>query len=94
MSILIDRELKQIDILKDEILLESEKQINKWGIQERSPFEWMVYLMEEVGELSEAISEYEYRDGDIREIRKEGIQVVTLALKIIESYDYVHEVPK
>jgi len=56
----------------------------KRGVQNVSPFEWMTYLVEEVGELAEAISEAEYRKGTFDDIYKEAIQVATLALKIAE----------
>jgi len=64
------------------LIREDERQIKKWGVQEASPFEWMTYLAEEVGELAAAVSEFIYRDGDQRQISKEAIQVATLALKI------------
>jgi NTP pyrophosphatase (non-canonical NTP hydrolase) len=67
----------------DKVQLEHWKQLGKWGIQKRSLFEWMTYLTEEVGELAQAIAEYEYRDGKSIEIEKEGIQVAALACKII-----------
>lgn len=65
-----------------DILVESEKQITKWGIQTHTLFEWCNYTTEELGELAKAIAEYHYRGGDIVEIKKEAIQVATLALKI------------
>lgn len=61
---------------------EDARQIHKWGVQKRSPFEWMTYLTEEVGELAEAISEEHYRGGSRFNIYKEAIHVATLALKI------------
>jgi len=64
------------------IFAEHERQINKWGRQVRSIFEFLAYLTEELGELSKAISEAVYRNKDIQEIEKEAIQVATLALKI------------
>ena len=57
-------------------------QIQKWGSQRRTPFEWMTYLTEEVGELAAALSEYVYRNGEPENIRDEAVQVATLALKI------------
>ncbi len=73
-----------IEILKKAVLKENERQLEKWGVQNVSPFEWMTYLVEEVGELAEAISEAEYRKGTFDDIYKEAIQVATLALKIAE----------
>ena len=53
----------------DKIQYEYWEQVNKWGIQKRTLFEWMVYLTEEVGELAQAISE--------------AVQVAALACKIV-----------
>ncbi len=79
-----DQKLKSISFLVDHIFRENERQIQKWGVQERSPFEWETYLSEEVGEVAEAISEFVYRNGTREDIFKESIQVATLALKIAE----------
>ncbi len=81
----------EIMILKDKGLQEKDfallvkedmDQIAKWGLQEHHPFEWLAYLVEEVGELSEAISEYLYRNGKPEAIVKEALQTATLALKV------------
>lgn len=69
----------------DKIQDEHWAQYSKWGIQDdKTLFEWMCYLTEEVGELAEAISENEYRDGSYRNIEHEAVQVAALACKIIE----------
>lgn len=83
---IIDQQLKDSSKLFKDVFLENAKQISKWGIQSRTPFEWMTYLTEEVGELAKAINEREYRDGLDSEVYKEAIQVTTLALKIAEMY--------
>lgn len=59
-------------------------QVLQWGIQDRKPSEWLMFLTEEQGELAKAISEWQYRNGDAVNIVKEAIQVATLALKIAE----------
>jgi NTP pyrophosphatase (non-canonical NTP hydrolase) len=87
-----DGELKHIDILMQSVSFEGEKQVAKWGVQDRSSFEWLTYLTEEVGELAEAISEYEYRGARTTYIYKEAIQVATLALKIAEMSRLIPEV--
>ena len=73
-------------ILK-KVLNENSNQLSKWGIQTHSAFEWVAYTTEELGELAQAISEYEYRDGQKKDIVKEAVQLATLALKIAEMYD-------
>jgi NTP pyrophosphatase (non-canonical NTP hydrolase) len=65
---------------------ESLRQIRKWGIQDKEPFEWLAYTTEELGELSCAILEYCYRGGLQSEAVKEAIQLATLALKIAEMF--------
>ncbi|MDD4339237.1 MAG: hypothetical protein PHV00_06105 [Syntrophales bacterium] len=74
------------DFLYELVDGENTRQLMKWGIQDRSPFEWMVYLTEEVGELAEAISEHAYRHAPPDGVVTEAIQVATLALKIAEMY--------
>lgn len=66
----------------DLISEESEKQISKWGIQTHDMWVWLAFITEELGELSQAISEYMYRKGEKGDIEKEAIQVATLALKL------------
>lgn len=58
---------------------ENVRQLMKWGAQDRSPFEWLAYLTEEVGE-------HHYRSGAASDVVDEAIQVVTLAAKIAEMY--------
>jgi NTP pyrophosphatase (non-canonical NTP hydrolase) len=79
-----DQALKNDELVFGYILLENKKQIEKWGIQNLTPFEWMTFLTEEVGELAQAISELAYRNGTHREVFNEAIQVATLASKIAE----------
>ena len=80
-----DLELKTAGIL-GLIISESDRQIKKWGIQDRHPFEWLAYTTEELGELSKAISENHYRDGLASKVIGEAVQVATLALKIAEMF--------
>jgi NTP pyrophosphatase (non-canonical NTP hydrolase) len=79
-----DRLLVSWSKLAGECLDENIRQVEKWGRQRRRGFEWLGFLTEEVGELSQAISENEFRQGPRENIRKEAIQVATLALKIAE----------
>jgi NTP pyrophosphatase (non-canonical NTP hydrolase) len=69
-----------------ELRKENDRQVNKWGIQNRSPFEWLAFTTEELGELACAISENYYRGGNAGDVVKEAIQTATLALKIAEMY--------
>lgn len=87
-----DQCLDSIKRLTEEIRLEHNRQIKKWGIQTRTAFEWITYTTEELGSLAKAIGEYEYRDGSKDKVVSEAIQVATLALKIAEMY-YDEELP-
>lgn len=80
-----DKELRDPRLF---ILLTNENghQLSKWGIQTHSPFEWLTYTTEELGELAQAISEHYYRGAPKELIVKEAIQVATLALKIAEMH--------
>jgi NTP pyrophosphatase (non-canonical NTP hydrolase) len=79
--------LEKMDYLMILCSSENSRQLKKWDVQDRSPFEWLAYLSEEVGELSEAISEHHYdRGGQLCDVYTEAIQVATLALKIAEMY--------
>ena len=82
MKDLLLSDFRVFDLIKQENI----SQVMKWGKQDHSPFEWLAYTTEELGELSKAISEHFYRDGTREDVVKEAIQVVTLSLKIAEMY--------
>jgi len=77
---LTDAGLKDTDFTL--IINEDCDQISKWGFQCHDIFQWLAFTTEELGELSEAISEYYFRDGDAKAIVKEATQTATLALKL------------
>lgn len=66
---------------------ENMRQLKKWGVQDREPFEWLGFTTEELGELAEAIGEYRFREGLVEDVVKEAIQVATLSLKIAEMFN-------
>lgn len=76
------KDIRVFEMIKKENL----RQIEKWGVQDRDPFEWLAYITEEVGELSKAISEWNYRMASPIGVIKEAIQVTTLSLKIAEMF--------
>lgn len=81
-----DNCLKKLESLIDFVGCENAEQIKKWGVQTHTSFEWLTYLVEEVGELAAAISEHEYREGKAKEVFREAIQIAVLALKIAEMF--------
>ena len=75
------------DWLFDQLDEENLRQIEKWGIQERTAFEWLGYATEELGSLAKAINEHHYRGGPKEKVIAEAFQVATLALKIAEMFE-------
>ncbi len=65
---------------------ENDRQLQKWGIQDHLPAEWLMFTTEELGELAEAIGTWNYRSGPAEDVVKEAIQVATLSLKIAEMF--------
>lgn len=87
--ILTDKHLSEEFLGK--LLVEDIKQVEKWGYQSRSPFEWLAFTTEELGELSKAISHHVYSDAPVDNIIKEAIQTATLALKIAKMFSEYKE---
>lgn len=79
-----DQLLKSKDKLFKDIFAEHLKQVERWGVQTHSLFEWQNYTTEELGELAKAIADHTYRERSLEYIYKEAIQVATLSLKIAE----------
>ena len=82
-----DQLLKNNAWILKKIADENIAQVQKWGIQTHSVFEWMTYTTEEIGSLAKAISEYEYRNSSKEKVISEAVQVATLALKIAEMFE-------
>lgn len=55
-------------------------------MQDRTPFEWLTFAAEELGEMAAAISEAEFRGEDSGKVINEAVQTATLCLKIAEMY--------
>lgn len=83
--------LKGLAFLGDAVIKENQRQLDKWGIQDRLPSEWVMFITEELGELAKAIGEWNYRSGEAREVVSEAIQTATLSLKIAEMFQSIVE---
>jgi len=69
------------------ILMERDRQDELWGKQNHSLSEWMVILVEEVGELADAISANIFcTDVSKKNWREEAVQVAAVALAMLEQY--------
>jgi NTP pyrophosphatase (non-canonical NTP hydrolase) len=69
------------------VFRENHRQIEKWGVQDHDPAWWLAFTTEELGELSEAISEYTFRGGLAENVVNEAVQTATLCLKIAEMFN-------
>ena len=76
------------------VLAERTRQDKKWGEQNHSPQWWLAILMEEVGELAQAILETHFdknaehtTKGGVENIRKEAVQCAAVAVALIEYID-------
>lgn len=65
---------------------ENARQVAKWGIQDKSPFEWLALATEEHGEMAQAINEFVNNRGLQSAVVNEAIQTATLCLKIAEMF--------
>jgi len=86
-----DEQFKHTRMLIKSIADENQRQLSIWGVQSHTLPEWLMYLIEEVGELAKAISEFMYRGEKSSNIYDEAIQVATLALKISEMIEIQEE---
>lgn len=76
------------------IIAERLRQDAKWGEQNHEPQYWMGLLMEEVGELAQAVNETvfdngpeERKKGGYYNMRQEAIQVAAVAVAFVERLD-------
>lgn len=67
--------------LMSEISHELERQHLKWGVQDHEPLYWLGILVEEVGEVAQAMIE----NRPLSVVEKELIQVAAVAISAIAS---------
>ena len=71
------------------VVEERQRQEAKWGEQNHSPFIYLTILMEEVGELAQAIWETWAggKNGGLDNMRAEAVQTAAVAMAIVECLD-------
>lgn len=84
--------LKSIHKITPMIHRENVRQLEKWGVQDHLPAEWLMFTTEELGELADAIGEYEYRGGLVENVVEEAIQTATLCIKIAEMFNDLQQI--
>lgn len=80
--------IKFNDIILD-IKTELTRQDIKWGEQNHNPYIYFTILLEEVGELGQAILETQFggRNGGWAHVRKELIEVCAVGIAFLECLD-------
>jgi NTP pyrophosphatase (non-canonical NTP hydrolase) len=78
-------ENKVIDLVQ----AEKDRQLNKWGESNYSPYLWHAVLSEEVGEVAQELVNYSLTNDiqRLKDARKELIQVAAVAISFVESMD-------
>jgi len=72
-----------------DVLIERDRQDDRWGVQNHSEFEWLAILTEEVGEAAQATLEREFGDSEqtVDGLRTEIVQVAAVAIAWVEAFD-------
>lgn len=86
-----DEYQRMINVLT-EVSYERKRIFSKYGTRNFSPVIWLPILIEEVGEVGQAICEVEHgpglaRRGHMLNLRNELIQVAAVAVAMVESLD-------
>lgn len=79
------------------IVEERMRQDDKWGQQNHEPGKWMLILMEEVGEFSQAVLDRAFGGDDPDNVRTELVQFIAVGLSMLECCDrngWHHPLPK
>ena len=81
-DLLVERTNQVLDLLKPAIVDELRSQRVKWGVQNHTLPEWIMLIVEELGEMTDAVLK-----GDWKSAVEESIQVSALLVQFIERID-------
>src|SRR5262249_11354057 len=70
-----------------DILIERQRQDQKWGEQNHDPFTYLTVLVEEVGELAQAALHSRFGGDKAEGLRTEALHTAAVALAIVECLD-------
>lgn len=73
----------------EDVLDERIKQDKKWGEQNHNPYIYLAILLEEIGELAQAILQTQFGGdkGGWKNVRKEAIHSAAVSLALLECLD-------
>lgn len=74
------------DAVQD-VIAERLRQDEKWGEQNHDPFIYLTILIEEVGELAQAVLHGRFGGPAANKLRDEAVHVAAVALAIVECLD-------
>lgn len=87
-------DLAEVDVIEAvlrEVAHERIKQLDKWGQQDCTDFEWISILTEEVGEAAKEANDFNFKKIDdptaLPRLRKELIQIAAVAVAHVEAID-------
>ena len=83
-----EKAIEAIELLKFlDVLREQNRQLDKWGLQNHHPHQYLTILTEEVGEVAEAILKTEGEGNTMTwdDVIKELVEVQAVAQSMIES---------
>lgn len=70
-----------------DVVAERERQDVKWGVQDHNDYVWNAILGEEVGEVSQALIDHQFKGAEFKDARAELVQVAAVAVAWIEAID-------
>jgi NTP pyrophosphatase (non-canonical NTP hydrolase) len=81
--------MKEFTDALNSVLDERKRQDEKWGEQNHNPYIYLTILLEEIGELAQAILHTQFggEKGGWLNVRKEAVHSAAVALALIECLD-------
>ena len=76
-----------IDTVFLDIIVERQRQDEKWGEQNHPDEWWLPIMLEELGETSKAMLEVQFGMGGNRDVRKELIEAVAVGIAWLECME-------
>ena len=87
--------LHSMETVLEDVRAERKRQDALWGIQNHSMLTWLPILMEEAGEVAQAMNEWVHTpDGSLEEVSKELVQVAAVAVAWVERINRYAGDPK
>lgn len=73
-----------------QVVLEMARQNKLWGVQTHPPKDWLGYLVEEMGEVAQAINDHARKDVAYENYEEELVQVAAVACSALRALYLTH----